>query len=116
MPRCKFLANASYVIAGGFGGLGRSIARWMADRGARNLILLSRSGALAPEAKVLIQVLEGQGVCVATPKVDIADLETLKRELAELKSMPPIRGCIQATVVLKVSKMSYAIHSGFSSR
>ena len=90
-------------MAGGLGGLGRSFARWMASRGARNLVLLSRSGAKSNVAKALVSELEMQGVCVATPQVDIGDLTSLKHVLDDLaKSMAPIRGCIQATVALRV--------------
>ena len=37
-------SSATYVIVGGTGGLGRSIARWMTMKGARYIVLLSRSG------------------------------------------------------------------------
>ncbi|KAL4915232.1 KR-domain-containing protein [Aspergillus aurantiobrunneus] len=42
-PLYSFLTDASYVIAGGLGGLGRCIAQWKVDRGARHLVLLSRT-------------------------------------------------------------------------
>ncbi|KAJ6259245.1 hypothetical protein Dda_6144 [Drechslerella dactyloides] len=53
-----FSPNASYVIAGGLGGLGRVAARWMAERGAKHLILLSRSGPRTAEAHELMDELE----------------------------------------------------------
>ena len=37
----KFDANAAYLIADGLGGLGRSISRWLVERGARNIVLFS---------------------------------------------------------------------------
>ncbi len=75
----------------------------MAIRGARNLILLSRSGVKTSAAKALVSELEMQGVRVATPQVDIGDLARLTHVLDDLKkSMAPIRGCIQATVALRV--------------
>jgi hypothetical protein len=102
-PKAKFAADASYVIAGGLGGLGRSFARWMVSQGVRNLILLSRSGAKGDAAKALVSELEIQGVCVATPQVDISDLSSLMNTLEGLtESMPPVKGCIQATVALRV--------------
>ncbi|RYO81820.1 hypothetical protein DL764_009708 [Monosporascus ibericus] len=101
-PRYRFPADATYVIAGGLGGLGRSFARWMASRGARNLVLLSRSGAETAPARTLLDELQTQGVFVAAPQVDISDITSLKNELQRLvKHMPPIRGCIQATVALR---------------
>ncbi|TGO92077.1 hypothetical protein BPOR_0011g00280 [Botrytis porri] len=111
-PEYQFPANATYVIAGGLGGLGRSSARWMVNRGARNMILLSRSGVNGKKAaQTLVSELEGQGACVATPIVDVGDLSSLQKVLSQVsKEMPPIRGCIQATVALRdnlFEKMSY---------
>ena len=34
-PKYYFRADATYVIAGGLGGLGKSAAKWMADRKVR---------------------------------------------------------------------------------
>lgn len=99
-----FKQNLSYVVAGGFGGLGRSIIRWMVDRGARHLIILSRSGPRTDAARSLVQELGSRGVHIATPEIDISDLRALQTSLAQLEGrhdMPPIRGCIQATVVLR---------------
>ncbi|KAL4747556.1 hypothetical protein BDW72DRAFT_209502 [Aspergillus terricola var. indicus] len=110
-PAYTFPDNASYIIAGGLGGLGRLFARWMASRGARHLILLSRSGPNTTAAQDLVAELKSQGVSVATPRVDISDLSALQQALSGLaKAMPPIRGCIQATVALRDNlfpKMSY---------
>ncbi|ESZ93011.1 lovastatin nonaketide synthase [Sclerotinia borealis F-4128] len=101
-PKYKFSSDASYIIAGGFGGLGRSFARWMVSRGARHLVLLSRSGAQGTAAKDLVAELISQRVFVAAPVVDISNLSKLKQVIEALKDhIPPIRGCIQATVALK---------------
>ncbi|THV55759.1 hypothetical protein BGAL_0004g00460 [Botrytis galanthina] len=111
-PEYQFPANATYVIAGGLGGLGRSSARWMVNRGARNMILLSRSGINGKKvAQALVSELEAQGACIVTPIVDVGDLNSLRRVLKQVsKDMPPIRGCIQATVALRdnlFENMSY---------
>ena len=37
--------HASYGVVGGLGEMGRSIVRWMADRKAKNFLLLGHSGA-----------------------------------------------------------------------
>ncbi len=103
-PGYQFPADATYVLGGGFGGLGRDIARWMVSRGARYLILLSRSGAKSDAAKLLVSELEQKGVVLAFPAVDLSDLRKLKDTLRSLAStMPPIHGCIQCTAALKVS-------------
>ncbi|KAF2464560.1 reducing type I polyketide synthase [Lindgomyces ingoldianus] len=99
---CNFQENASYLIAGGLGGLGRSVARWMASRGARNLILLSRNGPKTPEAIQLISELHNKGVRVEAPACDILSTDSLLQTLEHCtQTMPPIRGCVQSSMVLK---------------
>ncbi|KAI9892063.1 MAG: Type I Iterative PKS [Vezdaea aestivalis] len=103
-PTYGFDPSASYLIAGGLGGLGRSMARWFARRGARNLILLSRSGATSDAAKELVSELEAGNVRVATPTCDITKEESLAMTLEECAhTMPPVKGCIQASMVLRDS-------------
>ncbi|KAI9842656.1 MAG: Type I Iterative PKS [Sclerophora amabilis] len=101
-PAYHFNENATYVIAGGLGGLGRSVARWMASRGARHLILLSRSGPRTEAAFVLLEELRGNGVNVETPACDVTRAESLSAALAHSRvTMPPIKGCIQGTMILR---------------
>lgn len=101
--------DATYVIAGGLGGLGRSAARWMAANGAKILILLSRSGPKKGLAQQLLDDLRALDVRVETPLCDITCRKTIQLTLANcLKTMPPIRGCIQGTMVLQVRKPSPA--------
>ncbi|KAH9990456.1 ketoacyl-synt-domain-containing protein [Xylariaceae sp. FL0662B] len=99
--RCRFDENATYVIPGGLGGLGRSILAWMAACGARHLIVPSRSGASAPAAAKLVTSLSSEGVDVVTTRCDItneAALATLFED--SKKTMPPIRGVINCAMVL----------------
>lgn len=39
-----FAEDSSYVIIGGLGGFGLELAFWLVERGARNLVLTSRTG------------------------------------------------------------------------
>lgn len=97
-------ADATYVITGGFGGLGRSVARWMASQGARNLVILSRSGPDSEAAKQLVTELQETCENIATPTCDISDCEALREVMAQcLSIMPPVKGCIQGAMVLQVS-------------
>ncbi|PQE18811.1 polyketide synthase protein [Rutstroemia sp. NJR-2017a WRK4] len=110
-PKELFRADRTYVVVGGLGGLGRSIARWMTTRGAKNLLLLSRSGPKVDAAVELIRELEAKGVTVRAPVCDIANPTSIKAVLADYAThLPPIAGCIQAAMVLRDSlfeKMSF---------
>ncbi|TGO19696.1 hypothetical protein BTUL_0003g01530 [Botrytis tulipae] len=49
-------SDASYLLIGCLGGLGRSLTSWMVERGARHLVFLSRSGTDSPSALALVEV------------------------------------------------------------
>lgn len=102
-PTTRLPPNASYLIAGGLGGLGRSMAGWLVDRGARNLILLARSGVRTQEARDFVDDMTRRGVRVATPPCDVADAKALESVLEQCRrdGMPRVRGAIQATMVLR---------------
>jgi hypothetical protein len=75
----------------------------MADRNAKNLILLSRSSVRNKAAETLLDDLKAKSVNVAAPSCDVGDKEALSSALAECsKTMPRIKGCIQASMVLNV--------------
>ncbi|KAJ5542947.1 hypothetical protein N7535_005370 [Penicillium sp. DV-2018c] len=98
----QFSPETSYVLAGGYGGLGRSIARWMASRGAKNLIILSRSPTKTTEKAELALDLAKLGCTIHSFVCDIADASSLKALADEaFPKLPPIKGCIQASMVLR---------------
>lgn len=98
-------SDASYVVVGGFGGIGRNICRWLAARGAKYLLLLSRSGPVGNEkAQALIDELQSKGVVVESPSCDVADAEWLNDTISRCsKTLPPIKGCFQSPMVLRVT-------------
>ncbi|KAF7535686.1 hypothetical protein G7054_g5162 [Neopestalotiopsis clavispora] len=93
--------NASYLVVGGFGGVGRSILRWMAAKGARNLIVPTRSDVLSAAAVHIMSELRAQGITVTTHECDVVSQSALSQSLEKWsKTLPPIRGCINAAMVL----------------
>lgn len=101
----EFSQEATYLIAGGLGGIGRSIARWMVGKKAKNLILLGRSDSSKhnEETRAFLKDLRARGVHVDTPPCDVSDADSLASVLRECsKTMPPIQGCFQASMVLEV--------------
>lgn len=97
----RFKTDASYVLSGGLGGIGRSIALWMASRGAKNIIFVSRSGAASPAAQETTRELERRGVKVRVFACDVTEKARLEKIIAECKSsLPPIKGCVQGAMVI----------------
>jgi NADPH:quinone reductase-like Zn-dependent oxidoreductase/SAM-dependent methyltransferase len=107
VPPYQFDSTASYLLAGGLGGLGRSLARWMAARGAKNLIFLSRSGQVTEPVGEMITDLKRNGCNAHIFSCDVADADRLRTVVTECStSLPPIKGCIQGSMVLRVSLLS----------
>ncbi|KAF2462582.1 uncharacterized protein BDR25DRAFT_363876 [Lindgomyces ingoldianus] len=100
--------NATYIISGGLGAIGLAIARWLVQRGAKHMILLSRTGGdTNSSAMGFMDQMRDIGVEVYSPSCDITNLGTLKSTLARFaKRMPPVRGCIQAAMVLRDATLS----------
>lgn len=106
-PKWDFDRNATYVIAGGFGGLGRSVARWMMSRGAKFLLILSRSGPCGEASSSLLVDLKAKGLNVVAVPCDISDRRALSSVITRhARDLPPIKGCIQGSMVLKVGLLA----------
>lgn len=98
----SFDKDAIYLITGGLGGLGRAMAVWMDGKGARHLVLLSRNGPRSPAAFEVVAQLQQQGVEVVAPRCDVSSQSQLESVLGDCsRSMPPVKGCIQATMQLE---------------
>jgi NAD(P)-dependent dehydrogenase (short-subunit alcohol dehydrogenase family)/acyl carrier protein len=96
----QFRAERSYLITGGLGGLGLQVAGWMLERGARYLILISRSGA-STEAKEKLAAMERKGASIRVVKADVAQEEAMSRIFAGMaKDFPPLGGVIHSAGVL----------------
>ena len=93
--------DGSYLITGGCGGFGLETARWLADQGAGALVLVSRRGAVTPEALEAVAALERGGVQVMVAAVDVTDSARLADLLRAVASkLPPLVGVFHSAMVL----------------
>ncbi len=112
----SFDSEAGYLITGGLGGLGLAVARWIADRGARRIVLMGRHGlpprerwdALAADSRearqtLAIRAIESTGAQVEVAEVDVADEEALGAWLTCRRDgeAPPIRGVFHAAGIMQ---------------
>lgn len=103
-----FNAEKVYLLVGGLGGLGRTLAEWMVRKGARNLTFLSRSGASRPEALATKTWLETRDVTVSICEADVTDYVAVKACTDQIGSR--LGGIFQAAMVLRdtpLNKMTY---------
>lgn len=70
---------------------------------AKNIIVLSRSGLQSESSRAFAEELKKDGVKLVGQSCDIYDAKQLQEALRLCeRDMPPIRGVIQAAMVLKV--------------
>jgi len=99
--------DASYILIGGTGGLGRSMARWMVGKGAKNIVLISRSGSATGKVKELIDDLALVGANIVVRRCDVTNSGSVNNLIAnELVGLPPVRGVVHGAMVLHVSLSS----------
>ncbi|OLN85715.1 Lovastatin diketide synthase LovF 13 [Colletotrichum chlorophyti] len=109
-PLAAAIDDGTYVLAGGLGGLGKSIAKLLADNGAKRIVFLSRSGGNA-EGKSFLESLKAQGVDVEAKSVDITSLEALRTLLPDLGK---VSGVVQCAAVLKDSLFENMTHEDWT--
>ncbi len=84
--------NATYLITGGLGGLGLTLAQWLVDQGARHLALLGITEPSA-EAQQTLEALQARGAEVRVLMADVAQAAQVDQVLADIgATMPPLRG------------------------
>ena len=94
-------AHASYLVTGGLSGFGLKTAQWLATKGARNLVLVSRSGPVSSEARTAIAQFKEQGVTVHAVACDVTDKAALAALLKTIAtSLPPLKGIVHAAMVI----------------
>ncbi|MCP3800287.1 SDR family NAD(P)-dependent oxidoreductase [Allokutzneria sp. A3M-2-11 16] len=107
MPTLPLTADGTYVVTGGLSGFGLAVAQWLADRGARHLLLIGRRGIASTEAEDVVRDLRERGVEVRVGKADVSRREALADALARARrEMPPLRGVVHSAAVFDDALMS----------
>jgi hypothetical protein len=98
-------SDATYIIAG-LGGIRIAIGRWLAKKGAENLVLLSRPATSCKENAVHAKDLyRNYGASAWLFDCDIADRTALQKVLANIRHLPLVQVVINSAIVIKVSSV-----------
>lgn len=101
----RLRGDRTYIFAGGLGGLGQSIATYLAELGARHLIFFSRSADKFAESNPeLGRELESLGCHVQFIGGSIIQLQDVEKVISS--AVNPVGGVLQAAMVLQVSLIS----------
>jgi NADPH:quinone reductase-like Zn-dependent oxidoreductase len=97
-------SDGTYVIVGGLGSLGRQLCRHLQTCGAFHIVLFSRRSFDSDARLNLEKELIGESDCkVKVLTCDITDSSQVFKATEELVAFPPVRGVIQAAMVIAVS-------------
>ncbi len=121
--------EASYLITGGLGGLGLLLARWLAEQGAKYIVLIGRHGLppreewdslveqsnrtedsqsdLARQRRIgqqvsAIRAIEAMGTSIEVVAADVNDPAAMERLIASFgaNGIPPLKGIFHAAAAL----------------
>jgi acyl transferase domain-containing protein/acyl carrier protein len=100
--------KSAYLVTGAFGALGMRITQLLVERGAKHLVLLSRSGATTEHAKSVLESFKNNGVNIKVLKLDIS-----QNKIDQLNISVPLKGVIHTAGVLDDRLLSNHTESSF---
>jgi hypothetical protein len=108
----RFDPESAYVLVGGLGGLGRSAATWMAERGARRLVFLSRNAGVNTDSDAISRELESIGCMTTMVRGSVNSITDVEETIRV--SPAPIKGVLHFAMTQRVSKQSLFTPAGHS--
>jgi NADPH:quinone reductase-like Zn-dependent oxidoreductase/acyl carrier protein len=96
----RFNDDGSYIITGGLGGVGLTVAEWMASKGAGCLVLVSRREPNTAENAAMERA-RALGARVEHRRTDLTNQKAVDALIAEIgQTMPPLRGIMHAAATI----------------
>lgn len=94
-------ASGAHVVLGGTGGFGLATALWLADKGARTVIVASRGGKLPAAAKAAVAALRARGVAFLVESLDVTKPAAVKSAFGRWRTAyGAIAGIVHSAMVL----------------
>lgn len=108
-------ADGAYLITGGTGGIGLRVAQWLADKGAGEVVLLSRRGLPADPAdarQAALETLRQTGCTVHIVPADSSDVDAMAALIAKFGTeWRTMRGVVHAAVQMSAAKITELVSS-----
>lgn len=105
----------SYILVGGLGGFGLELANWLIIRGAKNLILTSRSGVKTGYQSLMIRRWMEKGVKVSIDTNDVTTLKGAQKMMRDAAKLGPVGGIFNLAAVLRDGLMENQTEADYKS-
>ena len=107
--------DGTYLVTGGLGGIGCTLAGWLAERGAGAIVLNGRRDP-DPEAAAAIEALRDQGATIVVELADVTDQDAVDAMLERMDAtLPPLAGIIHSVGVLSDAALTNQSWQSFES-
>lgn len=101
IPRTYLHAEKVYILIGGLGGFGLELSNWLVSRGARIIVLTSRSGVRSGYQSLMIRRWSERGVKVVIDTNDVTTLKGAQKLLTDAARHGPVGGVFNLAAVLR---------------
>ncbi|XP_039302621.1 fatty acid synthase [Solenopsis invicta] len=101
IPRTYMNPEKSYILVGGLGGFGLELADWMISRGAKFIVLVSRSGIRTGYQALCVRRWRESGIQIVVCTENITTLTGAKRLIQKSNRIAPVGGIFNLAAVLR---------------
>nr|QNL15121.1 fatty acid synthase 1 [Meteorus pulchricornis] len=101
IPRTYMNPDKCYVLVGGLGGFGLELANWMITRGAKSIVLTSRSGIKTGYQSLSIRRWREMGIKIFISTADVTTVDGTEKLIMESNEIAPVGGIFNLAAVLR---------------
>uniref|UniRef100_A0A182QS29 Fatty acid synthase n=1 Tax=Anopheles farauti TaxID=69004 RepID=A0A182QS29_9DIPT len=113
IPRTYMHAEKVYILIGGLGGFGLELSNWLVSRGAKTIVLTSRSGVRTGYQSLMIRRWTERGVKVVIDTNDVTTLKGAQKLLTEAARHGPVGGVFNLAAVLRDGLLENSTEADF---
>ncbi|GFS78340.1 fatty acid synthase [Nephila pilipes] len=93
--------DKSYIIIGGLGGFGLELCQWLVERGARHVVLTSRSGIKTGYQKLCVNRWKQDNINIVVSSLNVAKFDDAKSLLKLAAAIKPVGAIFNLALVLR---------------
>lgn len=112
-PRTYMNPDKTYILVGGMGGFGLELCNWLITRGAKKIVLTSRSGLKTGYQSLCVRRWRSMGVNVVISTEEVTTEAGAKRLMQQANKIGPVGGIFNLAVVLRDAMMDNQSEADF---